>query len=215
MKTNSILSFFTPKDAKFFPMLNEAADIVVKSGAYLELFFSSPGSKTKDICQQIKDEELKGDKVAARISKALNSTFITPFDREDIHLLSDAMDDVIDVINRSAQKVLLYQPEKLPKYMLRMATIVKKGTVEVKSAVAELPNLKKNDRNIRKYCKEIKKLEESADSIYEEGIITLFNEKITTIELIKLKEILSELEAAVDKINNTGKIIKTMVVKYA
>lgn len=215
MKINSILSIFTPKDVKFFPMLRETANILVEAGNCLELVFSSDEDGIKELCRRIKEQELKGDKVAGRISKALNDTFITPFDREDIHALSDVMDDVVDIINRSAQKVLLYKPVVLPDYLSRMATIVKEGVSEIKRAIDELPNLKKNDKNIRKHCKEIKRLEEAADEIYDEGIIALFHEKMSTIEVIKLKEILFELEMSANKINSTGKILKTLVIKYA
>ena len=216
MKFNSIFSVFTPKETKFFPMLAEAAEIIVDAGACLELLFTSSDKEhVKEICQRIKNEEIKGDKVTGRISKALNNTFITPFDREDIHALSDIMDDVIDAINRTAQQVMLYSPEICPDYFIHIASIIKEGGEEIKAAVSELSNLKKYDKSIRKHCKSIKKLEEAADSIYEKGILSLFHEEISTVELIKLKEILSELERSVNIINSTGKILKTILIKYA
>ena len=216
MKINSIFSIFTPKETKFFPMLSETADIIVEAGACLELLFTSSDEEhVKDVCQRIKNEEIKGDKVTGRISKALNNTFITPFDREDIHALSDVMDDVIDAINRTAQQVMLYSPEICPDYLMNMASIIKEGGEELKGAVKELPKLKKNDTDIRKHCKRIKKLEEAADTIYEKGILSLFHEEISTVELIKLKEILSELEGTVNILNSTGKILKTILIKYA
>ena len=214
MKINSIFSYFTPKDTKFIPMLKETASILVEASILLELLFSS-GKRIKDLCQQIKAEENKGDKVAGRISKALNETFITPFDREDINALSDEMDDAIDCINRSAQKVLMYLPGNLPKSMVKMAGIVRKAAEFVQNAVNELPRMKKNDQQIRKYCKEIKRLEETADSLYAQEIMTLFREEKNIVELIKLKEIILELEMSVNKINGVGKVLKAMIVKYA
>ncbi len=214
MKINSIFSNFTPKDTKFIPLLKETAVILVEASVLLELLFTSD-KRRKDLCRQIKDEEVKGDKVTGRISKALNETFITPFDREDIHALADEMDDAIDCINRSAQKVLLYSPESLPKCTVRLAGITRKGTELVQASINELPKLKKNDQQVRKYCKEIKKLEETADDIYENGIMTLFKEEKNIVELIKLKEIIQELEMSVNKINTVGKVLKTIIVKYA
>ena len=216
MKINSILSVFAPKDVKFFPLLVATADILDKSASLLqELFSSTDKERIKELCRLIKVEETNGDKVTGKIFKALNETFITPFDREDITALTDEMDDVIDVINRTAQKVLLFSPETLPPVTAEMAAVVKKGTIEIKAAVGELSNVRKCDKLIRAHTKEIKRLEEEADAIYEKGTSGLFKSDIRTIELIKLKEIIQELEKSANKINNVGKILKTIIVKYA
>jgi len=215
MKINSIFSIFTPKDVKFFPLLKETAEILAESGNLIEILFTSPSDHINDLCHKIKEQESKGDAVAKKISKALIETFITPFDREDIHALSDVLDDVIDSINRSAQKLQFYEPKILPDYMAQMATIVKRGTEETKRAIDALPSLKKNSKDVRTHCKEMKRLESEADVIYEKAIIKLFHEDITTVELIKLKEILFELEMSINKVNSTAKILKTIVIKYA
>ena len=214
MKINSIFSYFTPQDIKFIPMLQETASTLVHASILLETLYTT-GKRRKELCQQIKAEESKGDKITGRISKALNETFITPFDREDIHALSDKMDDAIDCINRSAQKILLYLPESLPKSTVKLAGVTRKAAELVLEAVNDLPKLKKNDQHVRRCCKEIKKLEEIADGLYEEGITTLFKEEKNIIELIKLKEIIHELEMSVNKLNSVGKILKTIIVKYA
>ncbi|MDR1156383.1 MAG: DUF47 family protein [Bacteroidales bacterium] len=214
MKINSIFSNFTPKDTKFIPLLKETASILVEASILLEMLYTS-GKRHKELCQQIKAEEIKGDKVTGRISKALNETFITPFDREDIHALADEMDNAIDCINRSAQKVLLYSPENIPKSTVKLAGIIRKAAECLQDAVNELPKLKKNDQQIRKCCKEIKKLEEAADDVYEDGIMILFKEEKSIIEVIKLKEMIQELEMSVNKINSIGKLLKTIIVKYA
>lgn len=216
MKINTILSIFTPKDTKFFPLLQEAATVLDNAAELLqELFTCQDKSKVKDYCKLIKDEEVKGDKVTGRIFKELNDTFITPFDREDIDALANEMDDAIDAINRSAHKMLLYSPETHPIATIQLAEILKKGTEEIKSAIIELSSLKRKDQKVRQHAKEIKRLEEKADIIYEEGIITLFKEENSTIELIKQKEIIQELEKSANKINNVGKVLKTIIVKYA
>ncbi|MDR2920293.1 MAG: DUF47 family protein [Tannerella sp.] len=216
MKINTILSIFTPKDTKFFPLLQEAATVLDNAAELLqELFTCQDKSKIKDYCKLIKDEEVKGDKVTGRVFKELNDTFITPFDREDIDALANEMDDAIDAINRSAHKMLLYSPETHPIATVQLAEILKKGTEEIKSAIIELSSLKRKDQKVRQHAKEIKRLEEKADIVYEEGIITLFKEETSTIELIKQKEIIQELEKSANKINNVGKVLKTIIVKYA
>ena len=216
MKINSILSIFTPKDAKFLPLMVEIAEIIDKSAVLLqELFTSTDPEQIKELSRLIKIEEINGDKATGKMFKSLNETFITPFDREDITALTDAMDDVIDVINRVAHKVILFSPEMLPPATLEMAVVIKKGTAEIKEAVGELTNLRKSDNKIRIHTKEIKRLEEEADRIYEKGTSDLFRSNIRPEELIKLKEIIQELEKAANRMNSVGKILKTIIVKYA
>jgi len=216
MKLNSILSFFSPKDVKFFPLLIELAEIMDRSAALLqELFSSTDPEKIKEVCLSIKLEESNGDKATGKIFKALNDTFITPFDREDLAALTDTMDDVIDVINRAAQKVILYSPETFLPTTFEMAVVLKRGTEEIKSAINELAILKKSDKQIKTHIKEIKRIEEEADRIYEKGTSDLFKSDIRAVELIKLKEIIHELEKAANRMNSVSKILKTIVVKYA
>jgi len=217
MKINSILSFFTPKDVKFLPLMVEIAEIIDKTAALLQELFTSTDNpeRIRELCRAIKLEETNGDKATARMFKMLNETFITPFDREDITELTDTMDDVIDIINRVAQKVMLFSPETLPPATLELAEVIKNGTAEIKAAVNELPVLRKSDKQIRAHLKEIKILEEKADRIYEKGTSVLFKSDIRVVELIKLKEIIQELEKAANRINSVGKILKTIIVKYA
>jgi uncharacterized protein Yka (UPF0111/DUF47 family) len=216
MKINNLLSFFTLKDIKFQPLLVEIAEIVDKAAdLLLELFSSTDYEQIIELSRLIKLEESKGDKDTAKLFKLLNETFITPFDREDITTLTDTMDDVIDIINRVSQKVVLYAPETHPQSTLDMATVIKKGTSELKAAVKELGNLRKTDKQIRAHIKAIKLCEEEADRVYEKGTSALFRSDIRTIELIKLKEIIQEQEKAANRINGVGKILKTIVVKYA
>jgi len=215
MKFNNILSVFTPKDIKFFPLLKELSDIAVISGSLLhELIAHTEKDQRADLCHRIKAEETKGDIISNRISKELNTTFITPFDREDINALADRVEEVLDIINRVAHKILLYNPEHFTKYAVRMAEIIQEGTLEIQAAVVGLEHLKKSDTAVRTHYKKIKLLEETADVVYGEGIVDLFQNEKNTIELIKLKEIIQELEKTANKVNSTGKVIKSIFVKY-
>lgn len=189
---------------------------MVKASALLQdLFAFVEKDQRTEICKLIKTEETAGDKISNRIMKELNNTFITPFDREDINALADRIEEVIDVINRAAQKVLLYCPDKFPGHTVRLTEIIHNGTLEVQGAVNGLERLKKSDASFRKHYKEIKSLEEEADTVYEKGIMDLFKNETNPVELIKLKEIIQELEKAANKVNTTGKVLKTIFVKYA
>ncbi|BAG83499.1 MAG: DUF47 family protein [Candidatus Azobacteroides pseudotrichonymphae] len=218
MKINNIFSVFTPKNTKFFFLLNETAIILDQAGDLLIKLFS-PMDKDKigernKICKLIKGEELKGDRVTHQIFKTLNETFIVPFDREDISTLADEMDNAIDTINRSAHKVLMYVPEQLPNSTLLLAKIIKKETSEIKAAIGKLSSLKTDGQLIRKSYKAIKAMEKEADMVYEKGIVDLFHSKIRTFEIMKLKEIIQELEKSTNKINDVGKVIKNIFIKY-
>jgi predicted phosphate transport protein (TIGR00153 family) len=216
MKFNNILSVFTPKDVKFFPLLQDLSAVMVQAGAKLHDLIANDGAEPRsEICKCIKQEEIAGDKISARIVKELNNTFITPFDREDINELADKIEEVIDIINRVALKIQLYSPNHFTPYAIKMTEIIQNGTREIQEAVESLDRLKKSDAVFRKHYKEIKKLEEEADSVYEKGIMDLFKNESDTIELIKLKEIIQELEKAANKINSAGKVLKTIFVKYA
>lgn len=216
MKLNTILSIFSPKDTKFFPLLNETATVLAQAADLLfELFSTQDKDRAIELCRLIKVEETKGDKVTGKISKALNDTFITPFDREDIDALADNLDDAIDAINRAAQKVVLYSPKSLTESTAQLADIIQRQAAEVVKIIQELANISKNDQSLRIHIKEVKKLEERADAVYEEGIIDLFNGETDAIEVFKLKEITQELERSANRLNKIGKVAKTIIVKYA
>ena len=216
MKVNTILSVFTPKDGKFLPLLQELADTMVQAGTSLrELFINTQNELRADICKQIKSKESEGDVISAQVLKELNDTFITPFDREDINDLTDKIEDVIDSIHKTAQKVLLYNPDKFPVHAIELAEIVHRGTLEIKGAVDGLDHLRKSDEVFSKHYQKIKALEETADGVYERGIMSLFKDETNTVELIKLKEIIQGLEKTANKVNTVGKVLKTIFVKYA
>lgn len=217
MKINTIFSFFTPKSTKFFSFLNEIAVILDHAGDLVIKLFSTIDENKEErdrICKLIKGEELKGDRITHQIFKTLNETFITPFDREDISTLTDKMDNAIDTINRSAHKVLMYAPEKLPNSTLLLAKIIKRGTFEVRDAISKLSNLKIEGQLIRRSYKAIETMEKEADVVYEKGIVELFRSETQTFEIMKLKEIIQELEKSTNKINSIGRTLKNIFIKY-
>jgi predicted phosphate transport protein (TIGR00153 family) len=216
MKFNTIFSFFVPRSREFIPIFKETAEVLVEtSGLLRELLSQNDPEETKELCRLIKAEEIKGDRLTNRIFAALNGTFITPFDREDINALTDALDDINDNVNRVARKILLYSPKKLPQHTLTFAEIIHKGALEIQKAVNELDRVKHTDEQLREHYREIKRLEEEADGVYERSIMNLFHEEIDTIELIKIKEIIQELEKTVNRVDDAGKVFKTIFVKYA
>jgi len=213
---NSFFSKFTPKETKFFPILTEMADVIlVASDLIIECVQNNNHELAIEYYKKIKEQEKKGDKLSAKVFDELNSTFITPFDREDIHHLADKIDDVTDYINSCAKKIVLYNPKQIPAKAVDIAKLIREDAIAIQKAVNELDVLKKNSNKIKEYCLELKVIENKADDVYENFLIDLFENQKDAVEIIKMKEIMSELEKATDAAEHVGKIIKTIIVKYA
>ncbi|MEA4840176.1 MAG: DUF47 family protein [Bacteroidales bacterium] len=213
---NSFFSKFTPKEPKFFPILKEMSDVMlIASDLIIECVQKSDHESAIEYYRKIKEQEKKGDALSNQIFDELNTTFITPFDREDINRLSNRMDDVTDYINSCAKRIVLYNPKHLPESATELARLIKEGAVCIGKAVDELDVLKKDAKKIKEYCTELHDIENRADDVYENFIINLFEHEKDGIEIIKVKEIMYELEKATDATEYVGKIIKTIIVKYA
>jgi len=213
---NSFLSKFTPKEPKFFPVLKELTDVMlVASDLMIECVQKNDHESAIEYFRKIKEQEKKGDVLAKHIFDDLNTTFLTPFDREDINKLSNRLDDVIDFINSCAKRIVLYNPKTMPKSAEVLARLIREGAICIGKAVDELGLKKKNAEQINEYCKELHDIENKADDVYENFLIELFENEKDGIEIIKLKEIMNELEKATDAEEYVGKIIKTILVKYA
>lgn len=213
---NSFFNRFTPKEPKFFPLLKEMSDIIlVASELLIKCLQSKDHQEQVEFYKKIKEQEHRGDKLSHQVFDELNSTFITPFDREDIHHLATRLDDVTDGINSCAKRVALYSPKQIPEDAVELARLIKDSAICIGKAIDELDVLKKSARNIKTYCKELHDIENKADDVYEHFVIKLFEEEKDGIEIIKLKEILYELEKTTDSAEYVGKIIQTIIVKYA
>ena len=213
---NSFFSKFTPKETKFFPLLKEMADVIlVTSDLIIECVENYSHESAIEYAVKIKEQEKKGDVLSNHIFNELNLTFITPFDREDIQHLANRLDDVIDRINSSAKRNVLYNPKKMTPSAVQMALQLREGAICIGKAVDELDFFKKNSKKIKEYSIELHKIENAADDIYEHFLIDLFENEKDAIEIIKLKEIMIELEKATDVADQVGKILQTIIVKYA
>lgn len=213
---NSFLSAFTPKEPKFFPILKEMSSVMISASEIMIEFLKNYDHETaNDYYVRIKEQEKIGDALSTKVFDELNSTFITPFDREDIHMLANKLDDVTDIINSCAKKIVLYNPKQMPESAVELGLVLNKCAQTISSAVDELNILKKSSKDVKVYCKKLHDLEHEADDVYEKFLIELFENEKNAIEVIKLKEIMSELEKATDVAEHVGKIIQTIIVKYA
>lgn len=216
MAINSIFSFLKPKNDKFFILINQVGETLVDTSSVLVDFVQCEDKeKMADLYHRIKAYETKSDHLTDNIFKELNETFITPFDREDIHELCEMMDDMLDGINSASKRVLLFQPKTIPDEIIEMCRMIQRGTVSVNAAVHELYNITKNPQVPLEQCNLLHDIEAEADELYENFIKGLFESVTDGIELVKLKEIMQDLERTTDIAKSIGKIIKMIIVKYA
>jgi uncharacterized protein len=201
-----------PRDTKFFEMFEEiAGNLVEGAKALSELLHTYDYERMPRAIEKIKEIEHHGDDMTHRVLVKLNQSFITPFDREDIHLLVSSLDDVMDFIFAASDRLLTYkivQPSPSAKIL---AGIILKQAEELQKAVALL---NKNGR-LLPHCVEVNRLENEADQVSREAIGRLFDNNSDPITLIKLKELLEILEEASDKAEDVANVLETVVLKNA
>jgi uncharacterized protein len=209
------LSFLTPRDKKFFPLFEQAANNLVKTADVLVKMVNTTAlDKRRELIKEIEQLEHTGDNITHMIFSELGRNFITPFDREDIHTLTSALDDVLDFIHGSAKRIDLYKINTIPEPVILLAEITQKGAIALSTAVHGLRDMK--DTNvIKEACVQINSLENHADDVFNMAIARLFDEEKDAIQIIKIKEILSALETATDKCEDAANTIESILIKYA
>lgn len=216
MGLNQIFQILVPKEKKFFPLFKEQADALSHAADYLVEFMDEDHIPQQQVIyQQVKKEEKAGDAQVYEIYKQLNSSFITPFDREDIQQLASRLDDVLDCIHDAVRQGVIYMPHSTPSYFTRMAKLIQTIVAEIKQAIYELENIKKKPGIIEQVTVNVFRLEEEADDLFAEFLRDLFMHEKDAIELIKLKDIMHSLETAADKAEDVTDTLRTILVKLA
>lgn len=215
MSLNSILQYFVPKDRVFFPLFEQASANLIQLGEKLkEAVNTGDEVRRNELYKDIENLEHKGDEITHQIYLELGKNFITPFDREDIHQLASAIDDVADYIHGSATRMNLYKITNITQPIKDLADLTSQACYDVDKAVRELRNLK-NIRNIADSCVRINSLENQADKVFDKAVADLFEYEKDAINLIKYKEVLSALETATDKCEDAANVMESILVKHA
>ncbi|MCU0435645.1 MAG: DUF47 family protein [Bacteroidia bacterium] len=210
-----ILQLLVPKDRKFFPLFQQATENLIKASKVLnEMVTTTVPEKRKELIREIEHLEHTGDNITHMIFNELSRNFITPFDREDIHALASAIDDVLDFIHGSSKRIELYRMDTLPDAVVNLAEIILKGSIELNVAVVNLKNMK-DVTAIKEACVKINSLENEADDVFNRSIAALFETEKDAIQIIKIKELLSALETATDKCEDAANTIQSILIKYA
>lgn len=203
-----------PRDEKFFVYFDQLADILCEAARLLKQFLSEYKEPENNL-EKMNEVEERGDQILAKVMKQLNSSFVTPFDREDILLLAREVNNVIDHIQGTMEKIVIYKAGK-PKadYILKLASVLEEASLEIKNAVKKLPKIREEYKEIIKSCDKIRALEHEGDYLYRAGIALLFEKTENVVEVIKWKEIYEHLESSLDDCENVSNVLKGVAVKY-
>ncbi len=216
MSLNSFFASLMPKEDKFFPQFQlMAARLVVGADLFTEFVAATDHDKQVELYTKIKTIETECDHIIVDIYDELSNSFITPFDREDMHQLCTDLDDVMDYINDSAKRILLYQPRVMPSKALHLAELILEGAKSIELAIGELKTMSKQPTLALEQCAKLHDLEHEGDDVYDNFVKELFESDIDSKELIKCKEIMQSLETATDCANHVGKTLQIIIAKYA
>ncbi|HEX2767152.1 MAG TPA: DUF47 family protein [Candidatus Limnocylindria bacterium] len=201
---------FIPREEKFFDLFVEDAQNVLAGARLLEEMFRSYDQRER-IASQLRDLERKGDGLSHSIGQKLEKTFVTPFDREDIHQLISRLDDVLDFIEEVADTCILYKVEDPSPQLAEQAVIVVKQVEEIVRALEKLRGFK----GVQPHWIEIHRLENEGDRVARQAVADLFTNGTDPVDVIKLKDLYALLEDTIDACEDVANVIERIVVKHA
>ncbi|SDX95812.1 hypothetical protein SAMN05421504_10439 [Amycolatopsis xylanica] len=198
-----------PRNTKFFDMFTEASTNISACVGVLGEYVAAPPERHQELAQRMHDVEHDADQITHTIFEELNRSFITPFDREDIYRLAGRLDDVVDYIDAAVDLATLYQLGDLPEGVhaqVRLLAQCAELTVEA------MPKLAKPG-TLHDYWVQVNELENQADQVYRRLLSWLFSGELDTLTVLKLKEVVDQLESAADAFEHVADVIHTIAVK--
>ena len=203
-----------PRDESFYPLFTEAAENVAECARRLrELLdeFPEGGEAVADKVARVTDCERHGDEITRSIMRRLNSSFVTPFDREDIHALTEELDDVVDAMQAAADLLVLHNVEKPLPEVKELGDILVEAAETNLALIRKLPRL----RGLEEELEAIDQLESAADKAYRRSVAHLFSGEYKAFNVLKWKDIVEAIEASVNAIENVSDIVESIVLKHA
>jgi predicted phosphate transport protein (TIGR00153 family) len=199
---------FRPADTTFYDLFAQAAHHLV-GGAELLAEMLGDGNDRENIAQRMRDAEHAADETTHDIIKRVNTTFVTPFDREDIYALASGLDDVMDFMEEAVDLVLLYEVSTLPTELANQVEVIQRCA---ELTAASMPRLR-TMQDLEEYWIEINRLENLGDKSYRRILAKLFSGKYEALEVLKLKDVVDSLEAAIDAFERVANIVEQIAVK--
>lgn len=211
----SFLKFFQPKDKIFFSLFEQAVDLMAKTSEVFIEAMKATESKRFEILAQTNGLEHQADNITHNIYVELNKNFITPFDREDIHALASAFDDVVDYIDEIGHKMKNYEFGEFNEYVFKMAELNHESIKELKNAIYGLRDIK-NLKSVNDSCLRVHGYESKVDLLYSEAMGDLIrNNKDNPVKIIVMKDLYEELEVISDKCQDVSNVVESIVIKYS
>ena len=201
---------FLPRDDKYFDRFSELAVRIHESALMLNRFFVGETSVTV-AADQIKRLEHECDEISHDILRGIDRTFITPIDREDIHQLAVRLDDVIDLVDGTIRRVVLFKITQPTELSRKLSAIIVQATREMVDAVADL----RKQKGVIEHCIRIKQFENEGDVAYHEAVASLFSGSIEAIEVIKWKDVYDNLERTIDQCAGVAHVLESVVLKHS
>jgi len=199
----------TPRETSFYDMFAASADNLVTGSKLLLELLGADVAARPELAERMRAAEHAGDDITHGIFHQLNSSFITPFDREDIYNLASSLDDVMDYMEEAVDLVVLYEIEALPKGVEQQIEVLARAA---ELTAAAMPHLRTMD-NLAEYWIEVNRLENQADQIHRKLLAHLFGGSYEAIEVLKLKQIVDVLEEAADAFEHVANTVETIAVK--
>ena len=199
---------FKPVDTAFYTLLTASAAGLVDGAALLAEMLGE-GNDRKAIADRMRDAEHQADETTHEIVRRVNSTFVTPFDREDIYALASGLDDVMDFMEEAVDLVLLYEVEELPAELADQIEVIQRCAELTAESMPRLQSMK----DLEEYWIEINRLENTGDKSYRRILAKLFSGQYEALEVLKLKDIVDSLEDAIDGFEKVANIVEQIVVK--
>lgn len=203
-----------PKDKKFFPLFDQAVANLLETAKTFEAALKSDAVYRIQSHKRIDELEKIGDEITHAITHEAASTFIVPFDREDIQQLAIALDDVVDFIYGTSKIIDLYKIHVITPDMIRLSEILVESAVELQEVIKEMRSLR-NIKKVKQHIEKIGLLESEADNILNESVVKLFDEEKDAMNLLKKKEVITFLESATDKCKDATHVIESVVIKFS
>lgn len=205
------MRWFLPKDSKFLEVFDLASSNIVRAVELFCKLLREP-EKLAARVEELKELEHQGDRYTHETLARLNTSFVTPFDREDIHALATKLDDILDAVDATGHRLLLYRVGKVPPRLMLLADLLLASAREVQKAVVALHDPSRHKEALA-CCVEINRLENEADQVHREALADLFANYKDPVEIIKHKDLFAFLEEATDRCEDVANIIETIVIK--
>jgi uncharacterized protein len=205
-----VLSKFLPRDDEFFEMFIEVARRATACARLLDKLLAEPHNMQQHV-KAIKELEHEADVITHAAIGKLQKAFLTPIDREDIHLLVQQLDEVVDLIDGCARRAQMFQIREVREPGRRLAEVIVRATEAIEWAVTSM----KQAKIVEARSREIKRLEEEGDALYSAAVVELFSGNLDALEVIKWKELYDTMERALDQCEDVANVLESITIKHA